>query len=300
MRGSADCAPTRIDDVPASAPRATTAKRDPTCAAVHLWLHPCGHSINRDACLTDIVGGEPTGRAAAGGVPGRLPGAWPLWEAWWPRRSDAHRRARWPVNLSLAVVNAVIVRVLAPASGVTFALLAERPRAGAAARGGAAGGARMGDGGAGAGRGGLPPAPPVPCRAAAVAAAPAASRRPRLRLHHRRALPPRRDRALHPLQGRVASSRWARRRRPRSRSRSSSARVALLPRQRARGRRPVLAAGCSSRPTCTACTTPPTAPSRTPTSASASRGGTGSGAPTGRRRASRTRPCRSGIEAPRP
>jgi sterol desaturase/sphingolipid hydroxylase (fatty acid hydroxylase superfamily) len=48
-----------------------------------------------------------------------------LWEAWRPRRSDAHRRARWPVNLSLAVVNSVIVRVLAPASGVTFALMAE-------------------------------------------------------------------------------------------------------------------------------------------------------------------------------
>ena len=48
-----------------------------------------------------------------------------LWEAWWPRRGDARRGARWPVNLSLAVVNSVIVRVLAPASGVTFALLAE-------------------------------------------------------------------------------------------------------------------------------------------------------------------------------
>jgi len=49
-----------------------------------------------------------------------------LWEIWWPRRSDAHRRTRWPTNLSLAVVNAVIVRVLAPASGVAVALLAER------------------------------------------------------------------------------------------------------------------------------------------------------------------------------
>ena len=48
-----------------------------------------------------------------------------LWEAWWPRRSDARRRVRWPVNLSLAAVNTVVVRVLAPASGVTFALLAE-------------------------------------------------------------------------------------------------------------------------------------------------------------------------------
>ena len=48
-----------------------------------------------------------------------------VWEAWRPRRTDARRRARWPVNLSLALVNTVVVRVLAPASGVTFALLAE-------------------------------------------------------------------------------------------------------------------------------------------------------------------------------
>jgi sterol desaturase/sphingolipid hydroxylase (fatty acid hydroxylase superfamily) len=48
-----------------------------------------------------------------------------LWEAWRPRRRDARRRARWPVNLSLAAVNTVVVRILAPASGVSFALLAE-------------------------------------------------------------------------------------------------------------------------------------------------------------------------------
>ena len=48
-----------------------------------------------------------------------------VWEVWWPRRRDARRPDRWPVNVSLAVVNAVIVRVLAPASGVTFALLAD-------------------------------------------------------------------------------------------------------------------------------------------------------------------------------
>lgn len=46
------------------------------------------------------------------------------WETFWPRRGDAQRRARWPVNLSLAVVNSLVVRILAPASGVTFALLA--------------------------------------------------------------------------------------------------------------------------------------------------------------------------------
>ena len=47
-----------------------------------------------------------------------------VWEVVSPRRDDVQRPKRWPVNVSLAVVNAVIVRVLAPASGVTFALLA--------------------------------------------------------------------------------------------------------------------------------------------------------------------------------
>src|SRR5687767_8740657 len=47
-----------------------------------------------------------------------------VWEVAWPRRDDVHRPKRWPVNVSLALVNAVIVRVLAPGSGVTFALLA--------------------------------------------------------------------------------------------------------------------------------------------------------------------------------
>ena len=160
-----------------------------------------------------------------------------LWEAWWPRRGDARRRVRWPVNLSLAVVNSVIVRVLAPASGVTFALLAE-------------------------GRGlGLLRAVTWPAAVefalavlvldAAVylqhrlfhvvpllwTAAPAASRRPRLRLHHRRALPSRRDRDFHGLQGRlhrragrVAGGHAGVRDRPQHR-------VAVLPRQRAAGRR---------------------------------------------------------------
>jgi len=46
-------------------------------------------------------------------------------EAWRPRRLDANRRGRWPLNLSLAVTNAIVVRLIAPASGVTFALWAE-------------------------------------------------------------------------------------------------------------------------------------------------------------------------------
>ena len=43
-------------------------------------------------------------------------------EVWRPRRPDANRRGRWPVNLSLGTANAVVVRLIAPASGVTFAL----------------------------------------------------------------------------------------------------------------------------------------------------------------------------------
>jgi len=46
-------------------------------------------------------------------------------EAWRPRRGDADRRRRWPINLSLGAANAVVVRLIAPASGVTFALWGE-------------------------------------------------------------------------------------------------------------------------------------------------------------------------------
>jgi sterol desaturase/sphingolipid hydroxylase (fatty acid hydroxylase superfamily) len=46
-------------------------------------------------------------------------------EAWRPRRGDADRRRRWPINLSLGAANAVVVRLIAPASGVTFALWAD-------------------------------------------------------------------------------------------------------------------------------------------------------------------------------
>ncbi len=46
-------------------------------------------------------------------------------EFWRPRRGDADRRGRWPLNLSLGAVNAVVVRLIAPAAGVTFALWAE-------------------------------------------------------------------------------------------------------------------------------------------------------------------------------
>lgn len=46
-------------------------------------------------------------------------------ELWRPRRPDANRRARWPINVSLGAANAVVVRLIAPAAGVTFALWAE-------------------------------------------------------------------------------------------------------------------------------------------------------------------------------
>ena len=46
-------------------------------------------------------------------------------EVWLPRRGDANRTGRWPVNLSLGTANAVVVRLIAPASGITFALWAD-------------------------------------------------------------------------------------------------------------------------------------------------------------------------------
>jgi sterol desaturase/sphingolipid hydroxylase (fatty acid hydroxylase superfamily) len=48
------------------------------------------------------------------------------WELVRPRRLDSRRATRWPINLSLAAVNSLVVRLIAPASGVTFALWAER------------------------------------------------------------------------------------------------------------------------------------------------------------------------------
>jgi len=48
------------------------------------------------------------------------------WEIVAPRRSDAARSRRWPFNLGVAAVNAVLVRLLAPLSGSAVALVAER------------------------------------------------------------------------------------------------------------------------------------------------------------------------------
>jgi sterol desaturase/sphingolipid hydroxylase (fatty acid hydroxylase superfamily) len=48
-----------------------------------------------------------------------------LWEAIAPRRTDVRRSGRWPLNLSLAALNAGLVRLLAPASSVTFAYWAQ-------------------------------------------------------------------------------------------------------------------------------------------------------------------------------
>ncbi|HYF21836.1 MAG TPA: sterol desaturase family protein [Caulobacteraceae bacterium] len=46
-------------------------------------------------------------------------------EAAWPRRGAPERLRRWPGNLGLAVVSALLLRLLAPAAGVAAALLAE-------------------------------------------------------------------------------------------------------------------------------------------------------------------------------
>jgi len=48
------------------------------------------------------------------------------WEIWSPRRTDAARSRRWPINLGLAAGNALLVRLLAPLSGASVALVAER------------------------------------------------------------------------------------------------------------------------------------------------------------------------------
>jgi len=49
-----------------------------------------------------------------------------LWEAWSPRRPQAYgRRARWPHNLALLVVDALTLRILAPGAVVAVALLAQ-------------------------------------------------------------------------------------------------------------------------------------------------------------------------------
>ena len=53
------------------------------------------------------------------------------WEIWAPRRSDAARPRRWPFNLGLAALNALLVRILAPLSGAAIALVAERASFGA-------------------------------------------------------------------------------------------------------------------------------------------------------------------------
>jgi sterol desaturase/sphingolipid hydroxylase (fatty acid hydroxylase superfamily) len=53
------------------------------------------------------------------------------WETWAPRRSDAARPHRWPFNLGLAALNALLVRILTPLSGAGVALIAERASFGA-------------------------------------------------------------------------------------------------------------------------------------------------------------------------
>jgi sterol desaturase/sphingolipid hydroxylase (fatty acid hydroxylase superfamily) len=49
-----------------------------------------------------------------------------LWEWRRPRRRPQLRGARWRAHVALAALNSLVVRVIAPASGVSFALWAER------------------------------------------------------------------------------------------------------------------------------------------------------------------------------
>ena len=198
-------------------------------------LHPCA-SIDGAA---DGIAGE-TGRHTARNVLAVCLGL-AVWEIWWPRRSDVHRRTRWPMNLSLALVNAVIVRVLAPASGVTFALLAGRAGWGCCA----------------------PSTLPEMLEWAVAVLVLDAAVYVQHRLFH--AVPwlwpstacitptaastsppacvsiPGRSRSPPSTRAR-GSSRWARRRGPRSLRDRPQHGLPLLPRQRARARRPALAA----------------------------------------------------------
>ena len=158
-----------------------------------------------------------------------------LWEVLAPRRR-AHRRPapRWPSNLGMLVVDALLVRLLVPTAAVGAALY----RRAAAASGlfnclhlrlsvGALLGflvARSRD---------LRAARRVSPRAGAVAAAPHAPRRSRHRRHHRRALPSVRD----PDFARASRSRWCLRSAFR-RSRCSCSRSCSTPPR------------CSTTPTC--------------------------------------------------
>ena len=48
------------------------------------------------------------------------------WEWRRPRRRPQVRGSRWGAHLTLAGLNSLVVRLIAPASGVSFALWAER------------------------------------------------------------------------------------------------------------------------------------------------------------------------------
>src|SRR4051794_40428236 len=120
-----------------------------------------------------------------------------LWELLAPRRTQSiGRLTRWPNNLGIVVVDTLALRLLFPTAAVGLALAGE-------ARGWGL-----------LNNVALPSAlkvlaavvlldlaiclqhRPVPRRAGALAAAPHAPRRSRVRRHHRRALPPGRDRPL--------------------------------------------------------------------------------------------------------
>lgn len=50
-----------------------------------------------------------------------------LWEIWAPRRKRSHRRrARWPSNIAISIVNTVFLRILIPTAAVGLAFLGEQ------------------------------------------------------------------------------------------------------------------------------------------------------------------------------
>src|SRR2546422_6690932 len=49
-----------------------------------------------------------------------------LWETLWPRRQRAFlRRARWPHNIGLMLLNSVVLRIVAPGASIAVALAGE-------------------------------------------------------------------------------------------------------------------------------------------------------------------------------
>ena len=206
------------------------------------------------------------------------------WELAAPRRAQEIGRGwRWPSNLGVVVVDTVVLRLFFPTAAVGLALIGEARGWGLFNNLGwptwievviAVDRARPRH---------LPPTRPLPRGAGALAAAPHAPRRPGVRRHHGRALPPGRDPPLDAYQTRRRGGLGRSRR-----VRCSPSRCCSMRRRCSTTATCACRAGSTavlrwswSRPKCTASTTPSSGGRRTATSASTCPGGTASSAPIG-------------------